>query len=288
MKESTLTKFWQNHRDHLIAMIFVTIVMISLGWILSAFLGATLFIALLVLAPLSVSWVFIIRQASMGRYLNARSIYFGFRNFSRSLLTGIYLYWPAVAAFFIAYLLLSLPASLFLFRGITLSDAMLQEIYQFTTLSQLVEWLRSLSINITEFTIVMIAILVIALLVSIYVYGRRQFSIVASMDVVKAPLTLIESVVRTYTKKHQLLIFIQNAVFWVPAAVLFVIFVALSPIPLGASSDAIYILNGIVALIIITPTKIAHTFHLVDWYKEHIFDELKKRTETPDNLPPNP
>lgn len=287
MKSITLSKVWENHRDHLVAMIFASIVIVALAWVLSVLLGAFLFIALLSLSPLIVSWVFIIRQASLGRYLGAQSIYFGFRNYARSMMTGIYLAWPAVATFFVTYLVASLPVSLFVFRNVVPTEAMFNELMELTTIDQIVTWLNDLSINLNEFAIAMILLVLISLLAAVFVYSRRQFSLVASMDAVKAPLPVVEMVVKTYAHKYQWQLFAMNTIAWLPLSALLVLFIVWQPVPIGASPDAQMILNGIIAFMVIVPLKIIHAFYLTDWYQSYIFEALKKRNDESQPLPPN-
>ncbi len=285
MNSSIWKAAWAAHKDHLLAMVFVTYSIVAIGWVLMQVLGAALFVLLLVIAPLLVSWVFIARQLSFGNKLHARAVYFGYRNYARSLLTAIYMFWPALFALFLSYMVGSIPLWFIVLRNIDATTIPVEEILLLTTTEQLYAWLQALTINMTEFVIGISVVLFVSYLVAIYFYGFRQFSVIASMDAIKAPLPAIEAVLKTYTKKHQWVLFGMNVLGWVPILVVFVLFIVFEPIPFGASDAAQLILNGLVALVLIVPYKIYHTFWLTEWYDRTIFQALKQTRPIPPETP---
>lgn len=285
MNSSIWKAAWKSHRDHLLAMVFVTYSIVAIGWVLMQVLGAALFVLLLVISPLVVSWVFIARQLSFGNQLHAQAVYFGFRNYGRSLLTAVYMFWPAFFALFLTYMASSIPLWLIVFRNVDATTIAVEEILLLTTTEQLYAWLQALSINMTEFIIGIVSVLFLSFLVGLYVYGQRQFSVIASMDAIKAPLPAIEAVMKTYLKKHRLHLFAMNALGWLPILAIFVLFIIFEPVPFGASAAAQLILNGIVALVFIVPYKIYHTFWLTEWYDRTIFQALKQTRPIPPETP---
>ena len=285
MKSSIWKAAWTTHRDHFLAMIFVTFSIVAVAWVLIEVVGAALFVWLLIGAPLVVSWVFIARQFALGNRLHARAIYFGYRNFGRSLLTGIYLLWPAFIAFFLSYLLISMPVWLIVFRDVDLNGLAMEELLLLTTTEQLFTWLSALPINMTEFMIALAVILGTSFVVALYFYGKRQFSIIASMDATKTPLPAIEAVLKLYVHRHRFRIFALNLLGWVPIVTILTFFIVVHPIPLATSNAAEILINGLVAFVFAVPYKIYHLFMLTEWYDKVIYQALKQTQPIPPETP---
>lgn len=285
MKSSIWKAAWTHHRDHFVAMLFVTFSIVTFAWVLMELVGAALFVWLFIGAPLMVSWVFIARQFSQGNRLHARAIYFGYRNFGRSMLTGIYLLWPPILAFFLSYLVISMPIWLIVFRDVDMNTIAMEELLLLTTTEQLYAWVSALPINMTEFLIALVVILSSSFIVALFFYGRRQFSIIASMDASKTPLPAIDAVLKLYVHQYRFKIFFLNAIGWIPIVTILAIMVLVHPIPTGTALPAQILINGIAALAIAVPYKIFHLFVLTEWYDKTILQALKQTQPIPPETP---